>query len=184
MSANFEYAFARLIPHEGGYTDHPADRGGKTKFGVTEATWRAFCAEQRPQDRRGIHDITLDDAKAVYAHGFWAPLGLDYVKDGRIAYELFEIAVNCGPSDAATIAQRAVNLSGRALNISVKVDGRLGPITRTALNAISLRYLSGLLGTINVLQGLRYIEIAEKDATQADFFNGWMARCLAEVGEG
>lgn len=87
--------------------------------------------------------------------------------------------MNCGPSDAATIAQRAVNLTGRALDISVKVDGRLGPITRWALNAISVRYLSGLLGTINTLQGNQYIELAEKDPSQWVFFNGWMARCLA-----
>ena len=30
-----------LIAREGGYTNHPADRGGPTRYGITEAVARA-----------------------------------------------------------------------------------------------------------------------------------------------
>ena len=34
---DFDTAFTTLLKHEGGYSDHPADPGGKTRFGITEA---------------------------------------------------------------------------------------------------------------------------------------------------
>ena len=33
---NFDQAFTTLLGHEGGYSDHPADPGGKTRYGITE----------------------------------------------------------------------------------------------------------------------------------------------------
>ena len=37
---NFDNAFSLLLGHEGGFSDHPADPGGKTRYGVTEAVAR------------------------------------------------------------------------------------------------------------------------------------------------
>ncbi len=37
---NFEKAFEEIILHEGGYADDPADSGGKTMYGITEAVAR------------------------------------------------------------------------------------------------------------------------------------------------
>ncbi len=36
----FETAFALLLGHEGEFSDHPDDPGGKTRYGVTEAVAR------------------------------------------------------------------------------------------------------------------------------------------------
>lgn len=45
---NFDQAFARLLGHEGGYVDHPADPGGATRYGVTNRS--------RPSERlHGAH---------------------------------------------------------------------------------------------------------------------------------
>ena len=35
-----------LIEREGGYVNHPADKGGPTCFGITEAQWRAPMVTQ------------------------------------------------------------------------------------------------------------------------------------------
>ena len=37
-----------LIDREGGYSDHPQDRGGATRWGVTEAVARAFMPSYLP----------------------------------------------------------------------------------------------------------------------------------------
>ena len=37
---NFDQAFNTLLKHEGGFSDHPADPGGKTRYGITEAVAR------------------------------------------------------------------------------------------------------------------------------------------------
>lgn len=177
MSRAFEYAFAQTIAREGLYTNNPNDSGGETKFGVTAATWAAYCAELRPLDRRGVRDITLDDAKGVYAHGYWEPLGLDHIADHRISAELFDTAVNCGLKTAAEIAQRAVNLTRKELVAPITVDGRLGPITRQAINTIAAKYPIPLLAALNGFQFERYVELAEKYPKNREFLNGWLSRC-------
>lgn len=177
MSRAFEYAFAQTLAREGGYTNNPHDSGGETKFGVTAATWAAYCAELRPNDRRPVRDITLDDAKGVYAYGYWAPLGLDNIADQRISAEIFDTAVNCGLKTAAEIAQRAVNLTRKDLVPRLEVDGRLGPITRQALNTVAAKYPIPLLAALNGFQFERYVELAEKYPKNREFLNGWLARC-------
>ena len=38
---NFDQAFDALLEHEGGYSDHAADPGGKTRYGITEVVARS-----------------------------------------------------------------------------------------------------------------------------------------------
>ena len=38
---NFDRAFAALLGHEGGYSNHPDDPGGETNWGVTLTVARA-----------------------------------------------------------------------------------------------------------------------------------------------
>ena len=56
----FENAFSRVLGFEGGYSDDPDDRGGKTRFGITEAT----AAKHGYTGH--MEDITLNFAKHIY----------------------------------------------------------------------------------------------------------------------
>jgi len=42
MSASELELIDRVIGVEGGYADHPADRGGPTRWGITQAVARAY----------------------------------------------------------------------------------------------------------------------------------------------
>ena len=57
---NFDEAFELLLGHEGNYSDHPADPGGKTRYGITEAVARDVGY------RGDMRDLPLDLAKRVY----------------------------------------------------------------------------------------------------------------------
>lgn len=35
VAENYAPSLRRLLAHEGGYSDHPSDPGGSTKFGIT-----------------------------------------------------------------------------------------------------------------------------------------------------
>ena len=75
---------------EGGYSDDPDDRGGKTKFGITEATAR------RLGYKGDMKDLTLDQAKKLYYDHYWKCWNYDKIEDERIATEMFDQAVNMG----------------------------------------------------------------------------------------
>jgi hypothetical protein len=81
-----------LIEREGGYTSHPADRGGSTKFGITEATARANGY------RGAMRDLPRDEAAAIYRRLYWLRPKFDQVarRSPAIAAELFDTGANMG----------------------------------------------------------------------------------------
>ena len=70
-----------LIDREGGYVDHPADKGGPTCFGITEAVARAhgYAGPMRQLPR--------DEAAAIYRRLYWLRPRFDEVakRSARIA---------------------------------------------------------------------------------------------------
>lgn len=120
-----------LIDREGGYANHPSDRGGPTKFGIIEAVARAhgYAGPMR--------DLPRAEAAAIYKRLYWLRPRFAQVAKRSIAIagELFYTGANMGPAVAATFLQRALS----ALNRDRKdypdlvPDGRIGPSTLAAL---------------------------------------------------
>jgi lysozyme family protein len=167
-----------LIEREGGYTNHPADRGGPTKFGITEATARANGY------RGAMRDLPRDEAAAIYRRLYWLRPKFDQVakRSPAIAVELFDTGANMGPAVAATFLQRALS----ALNRDRKdypdlvPDGRVGAATLAALDRfLELRGRGPgetvLLRALDALQGERYLRLAERRPANEAFLYGWLA---------
>lgn len=156
------------VQAEGGYVNDPSDNGGETNYGITVATARAngYTGAMR--------DLPLQTAKDIYRNEYLVKPGFSNFPS-PIAAELFDTGVNMGPATATKFLQRAVNaLQGSGL----AVDGKMGPATRGAV----VSYLNSrsnaqdiLLKTLNCLQGVRYIELVEANASQRKFINGWIA---------
>src|SRR5436190_11556387 len=172
-----------LIDREGGYVDHPADKGGPTCFGITQAVARAhgYAGPMRQLPR--------SEAVAIYLRLYWARPRLDEVakRSTRIAAELFDTGVNMGPAVAVTFLQRALT----ALNRNgtdypdLTPDGRAGAVTLNALDIfLKIRgRTSGetvLLRAIEALQGERYLRLAERRPANEAFLYGWLANRIGE----
>ena len=114
---NFDLAFERLIGHEGGYTNHPKDPGGETKYGISK---RSYPAED-------IATLTLARAKEIYRRDFWTASGCDSLPE-HIRFDLFDMAVNSGVTRAIKTLQQAAGTAA---------DGVIGPKTQTAVRAVS-----------------------------------------------
>lgn len=165
-----------LIAREGGYVDHPADRGGATMFGITEQVARAFGYHGRMQDMP--HAL----AKSIYLERYWEAPKFNLINEhsASVAEELLDTGVNMGPAVAARFLQRALNV----LNAEGKhypdivADGAIGRMTIAALRAyLSHRGKDGhvvLMRALNVQQGARYIELAEAKPSQEAFVHGWL----------
>lgn len=165
---NFAFALEHTLDAEGGdrFTDHPADRGGKTRWGITEglARNRGYEGDMR--------ELPRAFAVRVYERVFWTPLRLDEVNSRYIAAELFDTAVNMGPVIATRTAQEVLVWFG----IPVHVDGRMGPATLGAINHLLPAKEKHLYAALNLRQGMRYVRILEADRGQGVFFAGWMRR--------
>ncbi|MEO6113087.1 MAG: glycosyl hydrolase 108 family protein, partial [Sphingomicrobium sp.] len=98
-----------LIEREGGYSDHPADRGGPTRFGITEAVARAHGYGG------AMRDLPREEAAAIYRRLYWLRPRFDQVaaRAPRVAAELFDTGANMGPAVAATFLQRALTALNR-----------------------------------------------------------------------
>ena len=154
-----------LIEREGGYVNHPADKGGPTRFGITEAVARAHGYAGT------MASLPREEAAAIYRRLYWLRPRFDQLAERcpRIAAELFDTGANMGPAVAATFLQRALtalNRGGRDYPDLVP-DGRVGPATLAALDAfLEARGKAGgetvLLRALEALKGERYLRLAEK----------------------
>ena len=166
-----------VLDREGGYCNHPADRGGETKYGITAAVARAngYAGAMR--------DLPLDMARAIYRRLYWLGPRFDAVAEqaAGIAAELFDTGVNMGPPVAAAFLQRALNALNRGASDypDMPVDGRIGDTTLAALTAFLKRRGAGgetvLLKAIEALQGERYVALAEGRPANEAFLYGWLA---------
>ncbi|MES2120325.1 MAG: glycosyl hydrolase 108 family protein [Pseudomonadota bacterium] len=189
--AGVEALIDSLIDREGGYVDHPADKGGPTCFGITEAVARAhgYAGPMRQLPR--------SEAEAIYRRLYWARPRFDEVakRSPRIAAELFDTGANMGPAVAATFLQRALtalNRNGKDYPDLVP-DGRIGAATLAALDAFfatrgssppvglgggdqqRTRGETVLLRALEALQGERYLRLAERRPANEAFLYGWLA---------
>jgi lysozyme family protein len=154
-----------LIDREGAFVSNPADKGGPTCFGITEAVARAngYAGPMRQLPR--------EDAAAIYKRLYWLRPAFDQVarRSPAIAAELFDTGVNMGPAVAATFLQRALTALNRNGSDypDLMPDGKIGAGTLGALDAfLSLRGKGSgetvLMRAIEALQGERYLRLAER----------------------
>jgi lysozyme family protein len=169
-----------VIDREGDYSNHPADRGGATRWGITEPVARAngYAGDMR--------DFAREAAVAIYRRIYWLRPGFDRVtaRAPLIAAELFDTGVNMGPAVATGFLQRALNALNRGARDypDVLLDGRIGPQTLDALDRFLAQRGAGgetvLLKAIEALQGERYLSLAERRPANEAFLYGWLANRL------
>lgn len=165
-----------VIDVEGGYSDHPSDRGGETKYGITEAVARA-------NGYKGpMKDMPRSIAAEIYRARYVTRPRFDEVVaiSPLIGEEVIDTGVNMGPHRAAEFLQRwlnGFNLPGSGYQ-DLFVDGVVGQLTLDALRRfLSWRPHEGervLLRGLNSTQGNRYLELTEHNRSQREFLYGWV----------
>jgi len=166
-----------LIAREGGYVDHPADKGGPTNWGITEQVARAngWTGAMRALPRA--------EAARIYRRIYWQETGFDAVDaiSPSVAAELFDTGVNMGPAVATGFLQRALNALNRTARDypDITLDRKIGPATLAVLRTyLAMRGKAGeavLLKAMNALQGAHYVALAENRPANEAFLYGWIA---------
>lgn len=155
---DFEEILKITLSFEGGYVDHPADKGGPTNFGITQATY----------DRYGgggslVKFIGESEVADIYWTEYWKPSKSRYLPT-PLALLHFDASVHHGWPQAARFLQRSLRVTD---------DGIVGPIT---INAAQKR--DSLSGAINYLgQRSSYLRLlAKRNESQKVFLDGWLNR--------
>lgn len=68
-NSEFTWAIAHILKVEGGWSNHPSDRGGATKYGIIESVAKKHGIS--------VANITLSQAIKIYYTDYWIASGAD-----------------------------------------------------------------------------------------------------------
>lgn len=148
--AGFPDAVERLLAREGGYSDNPADRGGKTNFGISSKAYPNL----------DVSKLTREQARDIYKRDYWDAIGADNLPP-EIRDIAFDAAVNHGAGTARKMLEQSGGDPQRMLALRQKLYGEI------AAKDPSQRQFSK--GWQNRLAGLSPVGTANAEAVPTDF---------------
>lgn len=166
--ADLSQSLKATLRWEGGYANHPRDKGGETYRGIARnfhEEWRGWrLIDVLPKDQLDENDSLQTLVKEFYRSKFWRRIKGDRIEEQPIADAMFDAAVLFGPGRAIRFAQTVVD---------VEVDGVIGPITLGALNEEDPEVF---IKRMAWERALYHAERVRDNAGQAVFLVGWLRR--------
>ena len=149
-----------ILRREGGYTNHPADKGGPTNFGITQevlSSWR-----KRPVSLDEVKALDKNEARTIYKARYIDPFS--FVTGPKLRALVIDAGVNHGVSRATKWLQEA---------LGVEPDGVVGPKTERAMQMAQSQIVYRVFLRRRIVF---YGQIIKNDPSQAVFAEGWMRR--------
>jgi lysozyme family protein len=149
------------------YTEHPNDRGGPTKGGITLRALEAWKGKRCT--RRELKLFTREKALQLLRQRYVNTHGIDLVVAEGIGAQLVDNSVLSGPALAVKDLQGV---------LGVPADGILGKQTWEAYGRLDPRVVGNRLAVARALRLARHVK---KHPDQLVFLSGWMVRCLSFI---
>jgi lysozyme family protein len=149
-----------ILRREGGFVNHPADKGGPTNFGITQATLSSFRGQKCTLD--DVKKLTKEEARLIYRTEYIDPFA--FVSGPKLRALVIDSAVNHGTKRAIMWLQEA---------LGVKVDGIVGTQTEKAMLLAQSTVVYRVFLRRRVVF---YGSIIKNNPQQAVFAEGWMRR--------
>lgn len=147
---------------EGGYSNHPNDEGGPTRYGIIQS-------EARKHGYTGnMKEFPKDKAKEIYTKDYYYKNQIDKIADDRVALSVFDWAVNSG--GAKKEIQKMLN---KEYGFNLETDGVIGEKTLSALNSVNPE---SLIKNISTTQRNYYDYLVKKNPKNKSFQKGWHNR--------
>ncbi|MGD8590707.1 MAG: glycosyl hydrolase 108 family protein [Chromatiales bacterium] len=160
-----------ILRREGGFVDHPADRGGPTKFGITQKTLSEYYG--RNALKHEVEALEEDVAREIYERNYYIGPRIDTLPQPIQAF-VFDCAVNHGPRRAIKFVQSVCNQAG--CDPRLTEDGAMGPNTRRAAIWASQEMGEVFLKALIEERRNFYLTIVDARPSQRVFLKGWMNR--------
>ena len=159
----------RVLDREGGFVDHPADRGGPTNFGITLDT--LACCRGAAVTREDVRRMKQDEARAIYRNTYFTEPGLDKLP-ALVQHVVFDMAINHGPGTAIRLLQEVVDAAG----FHCIADGCIGLQTMAAVKKADRSMGKRLINQLVDRRIQLYEGIVKGRPNQAVFLSGWLRR--------
>lgn len=171
--AEYQKVLNETFQHEGGFSNHKADRGGATKYGVTQRTLERWRKKRVTVD--DVKNLSLDEAREIFIADYIELPKLHQLRDPSMFAAVVDFGYNSGPADAVRVLQKTLN---ETMGSKLKLDGNLGPLTAGLVNDLVGANMRRVLNAY-VDNRIRFVaNIMTHDASQAAFANGWIDRIL------
>ena len=163
-------AIDEIIHTEGGYVNNKADKGGPTKYGITQRTLSYYLNRQASIE--DVKNVTKETAREIYEKMYLTGPRISTLPF-PIQNMILDMAINHGPRNAIKMLQRTVNASGFG---PISVDGVLGPNTRKHVEE-AISKMGKVFQNAVVEERITFMKnIVIRDPSQSVFIDGWVAR--------
>lgn len=85
--------FDLTVDLEGGFSDRASDRGGKTKYGITQYTLNIYNSNNY-LDAEIVNELSVDKAKTIYTEFYYNTI--HYLENEEIHFNCIDLAYNSG----------------------------------------------------------------------------------------
>jgi lysozyme family protein len=156
-----------ILKREGGFVDHPADKGGPTNHGITQVTLALWRGHEVTVEE--VRDLSEGEARDIYVELYIQRPGLFRIANDRLRGLMIDSAVNHGIKRAIKMLQ---------WSLGVIPDGVIGPATIKALFAADM---NKLYARVCAERARLYGSIITRNPSQAVFAKGWMNRLASFI---
>lgn len=160
-----------ILRREGGYVDHPDDRGGATNYGITIGTLSRYLG--RAALKSDVRNLSEDVARDIYERNYFEGPRIHRLPEAIQPF-IFDCAVNHGPRRAIKFVQSVVNQTGYQPRLSE--DGAMGPNTRKGAEWAQAQMGDLFLSALLEERRNFYHTIVATRPSQEVFLKGWLNR--------
>jgi lysozyme family protein len=124
MTDRFDICHPITASWEGGWSDHKADPGGPTMYGVTQATYTA-ARKRWGLLNRSVKLITKDEALRIYRFEYWDKCNASQLVPG-VDLAVYDASVNSGVSRGGAWLKAAAGSNDHSQTVKRICKARLG----------------------------------------------------------
>lgn len=193
--ANFLTSYNTYIkPIEGGYANHPADKGGETYGGIARnynpgwKGWTDIDLIKRttykdkviPNNKK--FSPLLDEPVESFYENLWNKNNFGLIKNQQVTDILFDWFINSGSNAASTKGKETYGVDeilNRDFGFKLPIDSKFDTATINAINAVNQEQL---YNTIKTERKKFYETLIANNPSQKVFETGWFKRLAGFPG--
>ena len=176
--AAFDPAYQKLKVYEGGWANHPQDKGGETYRGIARKAWPSWSGWKRVDQIKNNRVVSAtikkqidDDAelkaavRQFFKTEYWDKYGFGLIESQSLAHITWDWSIGTNPRKMAAYAWIALRRSGDAPSPTLTVQ-----------ELANSKDPKDVFERFKKLRAAHHANVVKADPSQAVFLDGWNRR--------